>query len=160
MARLDAYIFLMRCTHVARILSNDSFYLGQWINLGRGSTSTHSYSRKGGQASAAFDRAYREAQSNQHTIIFLVTEIGSGNCMWFTGCLLILYVQKLCYPLLYSNMEGCHPEDFWKTSDDQRRPVVRADIEEADVTSRKVNMFHLKLISSGLSSSYASFYMG
>lgn len=33
------------------------------------------------RASAAFDRAYREAQTNQHTVIFLVTEIGTGDCM-------------------------------------------------------------------------------
>ena len=36
MARADAYIFLMKCTHAARSLSNGSIFLGQWANFGWG----------------------------------------------------------------------------------------------------------------------------
>lgn len=92
-------------------LSNDSFFLGQWTNVGWGMHFLLTPS-PGGQDRAPLLALGEDLHPglNQSTYCIppgqkLVPEV----CMWVVRCVLILDMQRLCYVLLYSNLEECSP---------------------------------------------------
>lgn len=118
--------------------ASSAMTLCSWVNgpiLVGGSTSTLFWSRRTKQSSTPGLRIELIPRPKSINILFFSwsQKLVQDVYVWITGYFLIQDVQRLCYFLLNSNLEGWSLGNCWKTLYDYVRLEIRPGMAEDDV---------------------------